>query len=326
MASSIAVVMPTYNGALYVEGQIRSLQRQDVTEWRLYVRDDGSSDGTRERVAALARVDRRIKLLEGGQRLGAVGNFGALLAHARDQGAGYVFPCDQDDVWHPTKMSRALAAMVSLERARGPATPLLVHSDLEVVNEKLETIHPSFLQFQGLRHEARRPLRILLVQNFVTGCASLLNRPLLELALPIPPICAMHDWWTALLAAAAGAIGFLSEPTLSYRQHEANEVGAGGRFFSLRRVRRHRLARSVGLARAALAQAAALHARLLERAVPTPESLVLEQFSALGSERLLCRVRTLRRLGIRRQSALETALLYALLSVIRVGRIERAGH
>lgn len=82
------------------------------------------------------------------------------------------------------------------------------------------------MTYQNIRHEERFPLKTLLVQNFVTGCTSLINRPLLFLSVPVPRGVIMHDWWIALLAAATGKISYLAQPSILYRQHEANELGA----------------------------------------------------------------------------------------------------
>jgi hypothetical protein len=64
------------------------------------------------------------------------------------------------------------------------------------------------------------------VQNFVTGCASIFNRSLKNIAVPIPEAALVHDWWLALVAAGLGRIGRLSEATVLYRQHGRNLIGA----------------------------------------------------------------------------------------------------
>ena len=318
MSASVVIVLATYHGAPWLEAQVRSLQAQDLPGWRLLARDDGSTDGTPALLARLAREEPRLEVLPGGERLGVVGNFGALLEAARHRGAERVFPCDQDDVWRPGRLSSALALLDRLEAERGVATPLLVHSDLEVVDEALGRLHPSFLAFQGLRHEAHDPLRLLLVQNFVTGCASALNRALLELALPLPPACVMHDWWLAQCAAAAGAIGFLPEATVRYRQHAASQVGAAGALLgrgALGARGRRRLAGAWRMGRRLLAQAAALRARLEERGgAPADRLALVAAFADLRDQGPLRRLATLRRLGVRRLHPADTALLHALLA------------
>lgn len=236
MASDVAVVLSTYNGASYVAALLESIQRQTFRDWHLLVRDDGSSDSTMDIVRAFAERDARIAVLRSdGGNLGAPGSFGALLAAARDHGAQYVFLADQDDIWLEGKLARLLAAMTQAETSAGTGVPVLVYSDLMVVASDLRVIHPSFRRYQGLRPPPpATALATLLTQNFVTGCGSVLNRALLDIVVPAPASLAMHDWWIAQCAAATGVIVDVDEPTVLYRQHEANVLGAKGIFTLVR--------------------------------------------------------------------------------------------
>jgi hypothetical protein len=223
-----AIVLSTYNGGTYVAEQIESIRAQTEPNWRLYVRDDGSSDDTPEQIARLAARDPRIVVIsDGAGNLGAPAGFGALLSHAFACGEAYVFLSDQDDVWIPDKAARMLPVAIEHESRSGPHVPLLVHSDLRVVSRDLELVHPSFFELQGLDpHEDTRPTR-LLFRNAIAGCAMLVNRALLQRALPFPRV-AMHDWWLAQCAAVFGHIAFLAVPTVLYRQHDDNVFGARG--------------------------------------------------------------------------------------------------
>jgi glycosyltransferase involved in cell wall biosynthesis len=318
----VAIVLATYNGGRYLDEQIRSLQAQDVADWRLLVRDDGSTDDTPYRLRRFASEDSRISVLGTDRRLGVVRNFGELLRQAHLDGAEYVFLCDQDDVWRPDKLRRSLSLMSRLEAEHGHGVPLLVHSDLEVVDLELRQVHPSFLEFQGIRHEERDPLQVLLAQNFVTGCASLLNRALLEFALPIPDACIMHDWWLAQCAAARGALGFLPEPTIRYRQHAANQIGAGGAWANLNVLNprgRRLFAASWRVGFENVGQAHALHERMIERGGARPDLVAMVNAYALaGRARWWQRLRMLHRFGIHRQRLLRTAFLFLQMALLGV--------
>ena len=192
------------------------------------MRDDGSTDGT---AAILAEHARRrpdlIRLVDGGgQRLGACRNFSTLLELCD---ADYVLFADQDDCWLPDKIARTLARMKLSESLYGKELPLLVHSDLTVADEALRPIHPSLWRYQRLDVHGGAALPRLLVQNVVTGCAAMLNRPLVQACTPIPQEVVMHDWWVALVASILGRVECLDEPMVLYRQHAANRVGASGR-------------------------------------------------------------------------------------------------
>jgi rhamnosyltransferase len=224
----VVIVLSSYNGAEFIAEQIESIRRQSFTGWRLLVRDDGSSDETPSIVERLARMDPRIHLLRDDDgNLGVAASFGVLLERAAELKAGYVAFADQDDVWQPHKLARELELLQRREVETGPATPLLVHSDLTVVAEDLHVIHPSFLRFQHLRHQVEWPIGAMLVQNFVTGSTALFNNALLRAAVPMPQVV-MHDWWLALCAAALGEILYLPEATVLYRQHDRNTIGSRG--------------------------------------------------------------------------------------------------
>jgi hypothetical protein len=222
---------------------------------------------------------------------------------------------DQDDVWRADKIERQTALMRAEEARLGFGAPILVHSDLELIDRAGRTIHPSFMAYQHIRNEASAPLRTLLVQNYVTGCTVLANRPLLDVALPIPPAAMVHDWWLALVAAAVGSIRYDATPTVGYRQHAANQIGAKRWRRGVVSVwRALRLGRTdAGDFARSLAQASALKARV-ERAgrVAEPTRELLAAYCALFDRPGGCfeRIKALRALGLRRQWAVRQCLLY----------------
>lgn len=221
---SVDILLATWNGGRFLRTQIDSVLAQDDQDWRLLIRDDGSTDDTRAIIADYAaRHPGRVVAVDlPSAGKGALGNFGALLAASS---APYVMCCDQDDAWIPGKVALTRAAMRELEARHGAGRPLLVHTDLAVVDGGMRELSPSFWAFQGIdpRLDA---LNRLLVQNVVTGCTMMANRRCLELSLPVPATAMMHDWWMALVAAAFGAIAWLPDATVRYRQHGGNTLGA----------------------------------------------------------------------------------------------------
>jgi glycosyltransferase involved in cell wall biosynthesis len=220
---SIDVLLGTYNGARFLGPQIESILDQEDVSFRILVRDDGSADGTPAVIEHYRRMrPERIVRVGGSGHLGAVGNFAGLL---REATAPYAALSDQDDVWARHKLRTLLGVMRDLESRHGVGTPLMVHSDLTVVDETLRERHPSFWRYSGFDPRGTNLPR-LLIKNTVTGCASLVNRALLELALPVPQAALVHDYWLALVAGAAGHIGIVEEPLVAYRQHARNVIGA----------------------------------------------------------------------------------------------------
>lgn len=221
----VEVVLATYNGGQFLDELLDSMLAQTFQQWRLVVRDDGSSDGTLELLEAFQKQypDRIAMLRDDRGNLGARGNFAAIA----DRTTGdYLMFADQDDTWYPSKIEVTLAEMLAVERANGPDVPVLVHTDMKVVDIAGNVIAESFWEYQNLNAATGMKLPRQLVQNYVTGCSMMINRKLLSLALPIPSNAIMHDWWFALVASAFGEIAAVKAQTLKYRQHGGNSIGA----------------------------------------------------------------------------------------------------
>jgi hypothetical protein len=156
---------------------------------------------------------------------------------------------------------------------------------------------------------------VLLTQNFVTGCATVINRSLLELATPLPADVIMHDWWLALCAAACGRIEYLPHALVRYRQHGANQIGAEG--FStmvnpLSEASGRRLSRSEYYVFGSIRHAALLGERVASLDVPcSAEALMLlQRFAACAHEGRFRRLWTVFQLRLRRQGLFRQLLLY----------------
>ncbi|MDC4186160.1 glycosyltransferase family 2 protein [Loigolactobacillus coryniformis] len=227
--AKVAILLSTYNGAEYLAEQIDSIVHQTYSAWQLYIRDDGSTDQTGQIIQKYQASDQRIVFLNEGQieNLGVKRSFMALLSAA--QADFYMF-CDQDDVWLPKKIETTLAEMLKKNVA---AAPRLIHTDLMVVDQKLQSQKVMF------GRDFQDAFRDVLYSNSVTGCTVMINESLRQLLLaqPFDPQqIVMHDWWFALVAAAFGEIDYLAEPTILYRQHGDNTFGADASGFQ--RLRR----------------------------------------------------------------------------------------
>jgi hypothetical protein len=220
----VEILMATRNGERYVAEQIASILGQTDDDWTLTVRDDCSTDGTFRIVTDAAREhpDRVTVLRRATPSGSAARSFLEMLAGST---AEYVMLCDQDDVWEAEKVAVTRSAMQRLEEGVDGQVPLLVHTDLTVTDESLRVLEGSMIQAQQLDGTESRLSR-LVVQNMVTGCTVMVNRPLLDLVREPFDGVVMHDWWLALIASALGGIGFVDTPTVRYRQHQGNTVGA----------------------------------------------------------------------------------------------------
>ncbi len=222
----IDILMATYNGETYITEQIESILAQTCQDWRLIIQDDGSSDHTVSIVNGYQqKYPEKIQLLIRKTPSGsAKGNFLSLFPVASSD---YIMTCDQDDVWEPDKIENTFQAMVQAETRWGKDVPILVHTDLTVVDSHLGVIAKSMFKYQGLDKRACS-LNRLIVQNNVTGCTMMINRALCDYLLCIQNTDAllMHDWWCALIASAMGQVVYLDQPTVLYRQHGDNQLGA----------------------------------------------------------------------------------------------------
>jgi len=300
MAPTVDILLATYNGEAFLAEQIESVLAQGFADWRLLVRDDGSTDESTTIVRRyVSRYPNRILLIEDQDTgLGAAGNFARLMENSR---APYAMLCDQDDVWLPHKIERMLSAIRELEAESTAELPLLVYSDLTVVDQNLEVIQPSFWRYMLIDPVSGSSVNRLLGQNIVTGCASICNRRLVELTLPIPAEALMHDWWMALVAATMGRLQCLPEATVLYRQHGKNTLGAKdfGVVSTLRRAVAAPVqaeANNREALRSMHSQAAALLARLGNNMESRTRSLV-ETYQGLSGTGFLARRLTALKFG-----------------------------
>lgn len=219
---SIDILLSLFGTSPFLPEMLRSLQKQSLQGASLICRKDAPSN---ELIRSL-RCTRFAKVLKGDEHLGVVGSYWELLKNST---AEYTMFADQDDVWHANKIAVTLDAMRKLEDIHGKKTPLLVHTDLQVCDEKLNVLHKSFIRFQALNPNLTQ-LRHLMIQNNVTGCTMMINKALKQLLRPFPAEAICHDWYIALVAASLGKVFFLPEATIDYRQHVNNVFGAKGRW------------------------------------------------------------------------------------------------
>lgn len=226
----ISVALCTYNGATYLQGQLDSIASQSLFPDELIVCDDKSNDETMKILSKFASsAPFFVRVEQNRHNLGAKMNFAQAISLCQGH---YVALCDQDDVWLSKKLEILLSKMHKAESQYGKQTPILIHTDLRVVDSDCKLLASSFLKLNRIKHVENNPLRTLVVQNFVTGCTAIINRSLINVSLPIPRDAIIHDWWIALVAACRGRIVFVPEATVLYRQHRSNVVGTKG-FFSL---------------------------------------------------------------------------------------------
>jgi glycosyltransferase involved in cell wall biosynthesis len=290
----VHILMGCYNGGRYLREQLQSFKEQRHQAWSLWISDDGSTDDTLTIIREFDRAcpGRLVRLLEG-PRQGSAANFLSMLCHP-DLPPGIVALSDQDDVWMPDKLDRAVSQLL----AAGPG-PCVWSARYQITN--------STLTVQGVSsHWPRGPsLANAMVQNILSGHTLTLNPAALEIVRragpqPVPH----HDWWIYLLIMASGGQALVDEAVvLKYRQHAENVMG-------FRASPRAILMRLESIMNGDLQDWIAANLRALRNTdLPFTQDAV-EILETWSEQRPVKMLRLLRDHGIHRQSPAETALIH----------------
>ncbi len=228
----VAVLLAHFNGSAHLSEQLESIAAQTHRNWSIILSDDGSSDDWLSIVVAFSRpaTEHRVWLVNGPGE-GFARNF-LTLATIAGPSVPFAAFCDQDDVWLPGKLARAVKALQDVPKD----APALYCGRTTVCDATLAPLHmsPLFSAPPGFRNA--------LVQNIGGGNTMVLNRAALDLlqdTVRHAQGIVSHDWWAyQLISGAGGHVIYDREPCLLYRQHSTNKIGANGGFRArLRRAR-----------------------------------------------------------------------------------------
>ena len=213
----IAVLLATKKGANHLEEQLRSYIAQTFENWSLHVSDDGSSDDTIDIIKRFAAANGRLQTLREGPHLGHAQNF-LSLAQNNSIAADYFAFSDQDDIWYPDKLERAVSSLTGISST----LPALYCSRTEIVDEHKNTLGLSPL------FQKRPSFQNALVQNIGGGNTMVFNRAAKRLfETRTAGDIVTHDWWAyQIITAVGGVVQYDPLPSLKYRQHGGNVLGA----------------------------------------------------------------------------------------------------
>ena len=209
----INILISTYNGERYIEEQLDSIFAQTYQDFHIYIRDDGSTDATTQVITGYMEehgVADQISFIAE-ENIGFSASFFCLLDWA-DQGNYWAF-CDQDDIWYPEKLAKAVAWM----EKNDPNIPLLYHSAFDLGNADMSertSYHPQAFDYQFYNS---------ITSNLFFGFAVTINRKLYEmLKRAHPEEIKYHDWFAAMITAAFGKYHLSEQVEAVHRQHENN--------------------------------------------------------------------------------------------------------
>lgn len=232
-AEQVLILMAVYNGAACLPEQLESIAGQAYKNWQLLASDDGSSDISAKVLQAFAvQHPGQVTCLEGPEH-GAAQNFLFLIRKAAERlsPSGWLAFSDQDDIWLSERLSRGVSALENYSNDE----PALYCSRTWITDHQLK----------GRRLSDARPrspsFRNALVQNIAPGNTILLNPAAAQLAAAAAAEVSdivMHDWWIyQLITGVGGVVVHDDRPTLLYRQHAGNQIGANDRIWArLKRV------------------------------------------------------------------------------------------
>ena len=220
MNPKIEILLATYNGEKYVGEQIDSIINQTYNNWELLIRDDNSKDNTLEILKEYEKKDNRIKVIEDKKgNLGFVKNFEELLKNSKED---WVMFSDQDDYWLENKIEKYVAVLnASSEDIL--KKPMLIHSNSFICDDNLEIVKDEFINSK-IANEYNEDN--FYFAYFVQGSTALINRAIIDLALPFSKNVTVHDRYFHLLAEFLGKRIFINESLIKYRQHSNNKIGA----------------------------------------------------------------------------------------------------
>ena len=231
---TVQVLLSTYNGEAYLKEQLDSILNQKNVAVKLFVRDDGSSDGTVDILRAYAALHDNICYLCG-ENCGVVASFFRLF-ELSDPDVDFYALSDQDDVWDEDKLSIACQKLEQMRKAKSPkkkkndsqirvfATPLLYCCDAWNTDDALNPLSESM---QTAGKELIPDFRNALIENIARGASIVFNQALMSyIRISMPQDIYMHDWWLYLVASCFGEVYYDSAAHYKYRQHAGNTLGA----------------------------------------------------------------------------------------------------
>lgn len=216
---SVAILMCTYQGDAFIKEQLESFRKQTHSNWSLHVSDDGSNDATVETIKLFAAANPSIIVeVKRGPGKGFAQNFLKLINDSTIVADYYAFS-DQDDIWQPEKLERAIKYLKSVSGSQAAlycSRTLLVNQENEVIG-----MSPLFSKSPSFQNA--------LVQSIAGGNTMVLNHSAIGLLREIGSEIDIvtHDWWAYLVVSACGGkIIYDKVPFIRYRQHEKNLVGS----------------------------------------------------------------------------------------------------
>lgn len=208
----ISIAMATYNGEKFLSKQLDSIFSQTYENIEVIVCDDASTDKTVDILKDYSKKYSNLKYYINQKRLGVVKNFEKALSLSNGD---FIALSDQDDIWLPDKLDILY---------KNIEDNLIILSDAYIIDDYDNIIYDSFIDY--IKVDKSTNFVSFLFGSRFPGCTFLINRKLLDYALPFPNSIPYHDWWLNLIASKIGKVKFLDNKLTYYRLHGNNTTGA----------------------------------------------------------------------------------------------------
>jgi glycosyltransferase involved in cell wall biosynthesis len=226
----IEVIICTYNGAKFLTEQLKSILIQTCQPNVISVYDDKSFDDSILLIESFRisfesiGIEYRVEI--NSENLGYSKNFSQAVSKSKCE---YIYFCDQDDIWEPTKIATIH------HHFQNTGFDMIFSDGLVVDATGINSMRQSVLESYGLPWGKigsfnKKPIQYLMRRNYVNGCAAAIRSNAAYQA-GSPPSEMPHDYWFALWSALNGGVLCLSDKLYKYRQHDNNVIGIGGNNF-----------------------------------------------------------------------------------------------
>ncbi len=205
----ISVVMCTYNGALFLDEQIKTILNQEMVDLELIVLDDCSTDETWQKLLEWKTKNPVVKVFQNEKNLGYNKNFEKVIQLAT---ADFIAISDQDDIWLPQKLIKLYKGFTKDEIVLVHSRSVKFENSDKKLRYDLATLHH---HFSG--SDARR----FFFSNHMMGHDMMFRKWLVEKIVPIPDGMS-YDWWISLTAICNGTIGSVDDFLVHHRIHGNN--------------------------------------------------------------------------------------------------------
>jgi len=209
----ISVVVATCNGEKYIKEQLDSIINQSYKDFEILILDDKSEDRTVEIIKHYERKYSFIKVIQNESRLGVIDNFEKGISLAKGD---FIALSDQDDIWEKDKL------LIQYNIIKDYDIPVMVHSDLSIINERGNIIFNSFFKKKGYDFPEKKSLGILISRNGVMGNTIMFNKKLKKIILPFFSKIPMHDYYISVMNEIYGKRITINKPLVKYRVHTTN--------------------------------------------------------------------------------------------------------